>query len=365
MRIGVLTGGGDAPGLNPAIAGIVERASKYGYEIIGLKRGWEALVAKDTAPYVVELGPEIVREYSRLGGSRLQCSRTNPVSEGKDRTELLIENVKKLGLDVIIAIGGDDTLGAGAVLNDRGVPIVGIPKTIDRDLAGTEYSLGYDTALNVICDSAEQISHSARSHQTIFFLEVMGRHAGWLALRGGEAAFADVILIPEYSLKIENLISLLEEKLDKSSRMGLDHMYKLIVVAEGAHIAGEEEVRKDAKLDEFGHYSIGGVGNYLKGLLEHNFEHTRYMALAYLQRGASPSQKDRQMGRRFGNNAVEMVKNGDVGYMVAMQKSRLVRVPLKEVEKSPSLVDVDKYYDRDMLNVKIEWTHSGISIRFF
>ncbi len=359
MRIGVLTGGGDAPGLNPAIAGVVERASKYGYEIIGLKRGWEALVAKDTAPYVVKLGPEIVREYSRLGGSRLQCSRTNPVSEGIDRTELVIENVKKLGLDVIIAIGGDDTLGAGAVLNDRGVPIVGIPKTIDRDLAGTEYSLGYDTALNVICDSAEQISHSARSHQTIFFLEVMGRHAGWLALRGGEAAFADVILIPEYSLKIEKLVSILEEKLEKSSKMGLDHMYKLIVVAEGAHIEGEEEVRKDAKIDEFGHYSIGGVGNYLKGLLEHNFKHTRYMALAYLQRGASPSQKDRQMGRRFGNNAVEMIKNGDIGYMVAMQKSRLVKVFLKEVKKSPSLVDVDKYYDRESLNVKIEWTLSN------
>ena len=356
MKIGVLTGGGDAPGLNPAIAGVVEGASKYGYKIVGLKRGWESLVVKDTSEYVMELGPEIIRAYSRLGGSRLQCSRTNPVSEGKDRTDQVIKNVKKLGLDVIIAIGGDDTLGAGAVLNERGIPVVGIPKTIDRDLAGTEYSLGYDTALNVICNSAEQISHSARSHQTLFFLEVMGRHAGWLALRGGEAAFADVILIPEHSFKIPKLVSVLEEKLEESRKMGFGHMYKVIVVAEGVHIEGEEEVRKDAKLDEFGHYSLGGVGNYLKGLLEHNFVHTRYMALAYLQRGASPSQKDRQIGRRFGNNAVEMIKNGHVGSMVALQKSRLVRVPLKEVEKSPSLIDVEKYYDKDKLNVKIEWT---------
>lgn len=356
MRIGVLTGGGDAPGLNPAIAGVVERAFVYGYEVIGLKRGWEALSIKDTSNHVVTLGPEVIREYSRLGGSKLLCSRTNPVSEKNDRTELVLENIKKLRLDAIIAMGGDDTLGAGAVLSSRGIPVIGIPKTIDRDLAGTEYSLGYDTALNVITDCAERIAHSAESHQTMFFLEVMGRHAGWLALRGGEAAFADVILIPEYPFTLEKLTSVLHEKLDASDKMGFQHVYKIIVVAEGAHIAGEEEVRKDAKLDEFGHYSLGGVGNYLKGVMEHEFRHTRYSALAYLQRGAPPSQKDRQIGRRFGHNAVEMLKNGDTGYMVAVQRSRLVKVPLEEVRKSPSLVDVKKYYDIDKLNVKISWT---------
>ncbi|MBD3179567.1 MAG: ATP-dependent 6-phosphofructokinase [Candidatus Latescibacteria bacterium] len=356
MRIGVLTGGGDAPGLNPAIAGAVERASMYGYEVVGLKRGWEALVVDDPESYAVKLGPEVVRTYSRLGGSMLQCSRTNPVSEKNDRTEKVLKNARKLGLDALIAMGGDDTLGAGAELSARGLNVIGIPKTIDRDLAGTEYSLGYDTALNVICNSAEQIAHSAQSHQTMFFLEVMGRHAGWLALRGGEAAFADVILIPEYPFEIQQLVSVLTRKMEKSRELGFDHLYKIIVVAEGAHIIGEEEVRKDAKLDEFGHYSLGGVGNYLKGLLEHDFHHTRYMALAYLQRGAPPSQKDRQMGRRFGNNAVEMIKNGDTGVMVALRKSRLRKVPLKEIKKSPSLVDVEKHYDTENLNVKIEWT---------
>ena len=356
MRIGILTGGGDAPGLNPAIAGAVERASKYGYEVVGLKRGWEALVVEDPENYAVSLGPEVVRTYSRLGGSMLQCSRTNPVSEKNDRTDMVLKNVKKLGLDALIALGGDDTLGAGAELSQRGLNIIGIPKTIDRDLAGTEYSLGYDTALNVICSSAEQIAHSAQSHQTMFFLEVMGRHAGWLALRGGEAAFADVILIPEYSFEVQKLVSVLNAKMEESRNLGLDHLYKIIVVAEGAHIQGEAEVRKDAKLDEFGHYSLGGVGNYLKGLLEHDFDHTRYMALAYLQRGAPPSQKDRQMGRRFGNNAVEMLKNGDTGFMVALQKSRLRKVPLEVIKKSPSLVDVDEHYDTETLNVKIEWT---------
>ncbi|HSG29067.1 MAG TPA: ATP-dependent 6-phosphofructokinase, partial [Candidatus Krumholzibacterium sp.] len=354
-RIGVLTGGGDAPGLNPAIAGVVERANMYGYTVVGLKRGWEALSVKDNSRHVVELGPEVIREYSRLGGSKLQCSRTNPVSETNNRVDLVLRNIKKLKLDALIAMGGDDTLGAGAALCDEGIPVVGIPKTIDRDLYGTEYSLGYDTALNVITDCAQQIAHSAESHQTIFFLEVMGRHAGWLALRGGEAAFADVILIPEYPFTVDKLAEVLREQLDATAEMGFEHVYKIIVVAEGAHIEGEEEVRKDAKLDEFGHYSLGGVGNYLKGVMEHKFRHTRYSALAYLQRGAPPSQKDRQIGRRFGNNAVEMVKNGDMGNMIAVQRSRLVKVPLSEVKKSPSLVNVEKHYDTDRLNVKIEW----------
>lgn len=359
MRIGVLTGGGDAPGLNPAIAGVVERAAQCGIGVLGLKRGWEALAIRDNEKHVVELGPGIIREYSRLGGSRLQCSRTNPVAPKNDRTDIVKENMKKLGLDALIAIGGEDTLGAAVTLSERGVPVVGIPKTIDRDLAGTEYTLGYDTALNVICDSAERISHTAESHQTIFFLEVMGRHAGWLALRGGEAAFADVILIPEYPFTLEKLSSVIRDELRKSEDSGFENRYKIIVVSEGSHIAGEDEVRKDTKLDEFGHYSLGGVGSYLKGLLEHEFHHTRYMALAYLQRGAPPSQKDRQIGRRFGHNAVEMLRNEEYGYMVALQRSRLTRVHLKEIRKSPRLVDVEKYYDTERLNVRIEWMDVG------
>jgi 6-phosphofructokinase len=354
MRIGVLTGGGDAPGLNPAIAGVVERATMDGFEVIGLKRGWEALVRKDNDKHVVSLGPEIIREYSRLGGSKLQCSRTNPVSPANDRTDIVKENMKKLKLDAVIAIGGEDTLGAAEVLFERGVPTVGIPKTIDRDLAGTEYTLGYDTALNIICESAERVAHTAESHETMFFLEVMGRHAGWLALRGGESAFADVILIPEYPFNIERLISVLKQQQQESDGLGFEHRYKIIVVAEGAHIEGEEAVRRDSKLDEFGHYSLGGVGNYLKGLLEHEFKHTRYTALAYLQRGAPPSQRDRQIGRRFGHSAVELIKDGKFGHMVAVNRSKLTVMPLKEVRKSPRLVDVDKHYDREKLNVKIE-----------
>jgi 6-phosphofructokinase 1 len=356
MRIGVLTGGGDAPGLNPAVAGVVERATMYGYQVVGLKRGWESISVKDNERHIVELGPEIIREYSRLGGSKLQCSRTNPVSEDNDRTDIVRENMKKLKLDAIVAIGGEDTLGAASHLFDRGVPVVGIPKTIDRDLYGTEYSLGYDTALNVICESAQRIAHSAESHQTIFFLEVMGRHAGWLALRGGEAAFADIILIPEYPFDVNHLKDVLREQLKESNERGFDQIYKMIVVSEGAHIKGEEEIRKDTKLDEFGHYSLGGVGNYLKGLLEHDFRLTRYTALAYLQRGAPPTQKDRAMGRRFGHNAVEMIKNDDFGFYVGVQRSRLVKVRLPEIRKSPSLVDVAKHYDTERLNVKQQWT---------
>ncbi len=359
MRIGVLTGGGDAPGLNPAIAGIVERAALGGIEVLGLKRGWEALSVKNYEKHVVKLGPEIIREYSRQGGSKLQCSRTNPVVPDNDRTDLVRENVRKLGIDAVIAIGGEDTLGAAATLFERGVRVVGIPKTIDRDLVGTEYSLGYDTALNVICDSAERIAHTAESHQTIFLIEVMGRHAGWLALRGGEAAFADGILIPECPFTVSKLVSVIREKLEASDKMGFEHFYKIIVVAEGAHVKGEDEVKKDSIVDEFGHYSLGGVGSHLKELLEHEFLHTRYTALAYLQRGAPPSQKDRQVGRRFGHNAVELVEKGQFGNMVALQKSRLTSVPLAEVRKSPNLIDVERYYDTDKLNIKIEGMESG------
>ena len=163
MKIGVLTGGGDAPGLNPAIAGVVERATIEGVEVLGLKRGWEALSIEENDSHVVKLGPEIIRDYSRLGGSKLQCSRTNPVAKENDRTDLVKKNMEKLKLDAVIAIGGEDTLGAAATLYERGVRVVGIPKTIDRDLAGTEYSLGYDTALNIICESAERIAHTAES----------------------------------------------------------------------------------------------------------------------------------------------------------------------------------------------------------
>lgn len=354
MRIGVLTGGGDAPGLNPAIAGVVERATMGGIEVVGLKRGWQALAIRENDRHIMKLGPEIIREYSRLGGSKLQCSRTNPVSPQNDRTDIVKENMKKLSLDAVIAIGGEDTLGAAEVLSERGLPVVGIPKTIDRDLAGTDYTLGFDTALNVICESAERVAHTAESHETIFFLEVMGRHAGWLALRGGESAFADIILIPEYPFVVDKLISILKEQQKESDPLGFEHRYKIIVVSEGSHIQGEDPTRRDSKLDEYGHYSLGGVGDYLKGLLEHEFKHTRYTALAYLQRGAPPSQRDRQIGRRFGHSAVELVMEGRFGHMVAVRRAKLAVVSLKEVRKSPSLVDVDRLYDKERLNVKIE-----------
>jgi len=354
MRIGVLTGGGDAPGLNPAIAGVVERAAMAGHEVVGLKRGWESLARRDNDKYVMPLGPEIIREYSRLGGSKLLCSRTNPVSKDNDRTDIVKWNVAKLKLDAIIAMGGEDTLGAADALYERGVPVVGIPKTIDRDLAGTDYSLGFDTALNVICESAERVAHTAESHETIFFLEVMGRHAGWLALRGGESAFADVILIPEHPFTIDQLVTVVKERQKESDSLGFEYRYKIIVVAEGSHIEGEDAVRRDSKLDEFGHYSLGGVGDYLKSRLESEFRQTRYTALAYLQRGAPPSQRDRQMGRRFGHAAVELITQGQFGNMVSVRGGKLAVVPLKEVRNSPRLVDVERLYDTERLNVRVE-----------
>jgi 6-phosphofructokinase 1 len=315
-KIAVLTGGGDCPGLNGAVKWVTKSAIErpVDFEVIGITDGWRGLLEvdpddpKSKEKYTRPLDEEIVRTWDRYGGTNLGTSRTNPFSPQNDRSEILLENIKKLGIDVVVAIGGEDTLGTAYRLHKLGVKTIGIPKTIDNDLVGTDYSLGFDTAVNVITEEIDRLRTTAGSHSRIFVVETMGRHAGWLALHGGECSGAYIILIPEYSFSFEEICSLLKE------RKGREIRYAIIVIAEGAKPIGMEEFIQSSKVDEFGHVTLGGIAKFVAEEIESrtDFE-TRYLILSHLQRGGIPSAHDRLMARWYGIAAVDMIINEDFG----------------------------------------------------
>src|SRR5215470_2192242 len=261
-RVGVLTGGGDAPGLNPAIKGLVYRGSELGLEVVGLFDGWRSLL--NPLPDTLPLNRETVRRWDRDGGTNLGSSRTNPFkSEGStDRSQEVIENIERLGLDALVACGGEDTLGVAAGLAQKGVRVVGVPKTIDKDLAGTDYTLGFDTALRNVTELIEHSRTSAGSHGWVQVIEVMGRHAGHLALWSGVAGQAHMILIPEYPFRYDRVFQHLSARIgepDLTRRLSRPR-YSVIVVAEGASAEGGGMVTLDDRRDAFGHVRLGGVG---------------------------------------------------------------------------------------------------------
>lgn len=361
MRIAVLTGGGDCPGLNGAIKWVtktaldplLEHKRSVTFDVLGIKEGWRGLVEvdpddpKSLAQHVLPLDEEVVRTWDRYGGTNLGTSRTNPFNPKNDRSDKVIENIRKLGIDVIVAIGGEDTLGVAYKLHKLGIRTVGIPKTIDGDLVGTEYSLGFDSAVNIIMEEIDRLRTTAGSHNRIFVVETMGRHAGWLALHGGECSGAYIILIPECPFEMDRVCELLQE------RRGREIQYSIIVVSEGAKMGGVQEFYKDDKLDEFGHRSLGGIASRIADEIERRTGYeARYVILSHLQRGGSPSARDRLMARWFGIAAVEMVMNEDYGRMVSFLHGEITSVPLKEVIDKLRLVDVDKHYDTDRYNGK-------------
>ncbi len=361
MKIAVLTGGGDCPGLNGAIKWVTKTAldpllvkdRSIQFEVLGVKEGWKGLVEVDPddpasfREYLRPLDEERVRTWDRYGGTNLGTSRTNPFNPKNDRSDKLLENIKKLGIDVVVAIGGEDTLGVAHKLYKRGVKAVGIPKTIDGDLMGTEYSLGFDSAVNIITEEIDRLRTTAGSHNRIFVVETMGRHAGWLALEGGECSGAYIILIPEYPFDIERVCELLLE------RKGREIQYSIIVVSEGAKLKGRKEFYKDEKLDDFGHHSLGGIAAHITDEIQKKtgFD-ARYVMLSHLQRGGTPSARDRLMARWFGIAAVDMILNEDFGRMVSYSHGEITTVPLKEVIDNLRLVDVNKYYDTQRYNGK-------------
>jgi 6-phosphofructokinase 1 len=364
MRVGVLTGGGDAPGLNPAIKGLVYRGSELGLQVVGLFDGWRSLM--NPAPTVLTLDRETVRRWDRDGGTNLGSSRTNPFrqvneeGESIDRSQEVIDNIEQLKLDALVVCGGEDTLGVAAALSPRGVKIVGVPKTIDKDLNGTDYTLGFDTALRNVSEVIERSRTPAGSHGWVQIVEVMGRHAGHLALWSGVAGQAYLILIPEHPFRYERVFHLLKERLgesDLSRGLGRNPRYSVIVVAEGARAEDGEIVTIDDRHDAFGHVRLGGIGEVLaRRIASETPYEARAVVLGHPQRGGPPSPIDRVMGMMFGARAAEAVAAQEFGKMVSARgvapACELSLVDIATVQGQINLVNVERDYDTERYHLK-------------
>ena len=331
--IGLLTGGGDCPGLNPVIRAVTRRAIMGGLEVIGIKNGWEGLVKNSVIPLTLESVSGILPK----GGTILGTSRTNPYKKPEDLRDLK-KHFSALHLDALIAVGGEDTLGVAVKLIKDGYNVVGIPKTIDNDLSNTDYTFGFDTSVNVAMEAIDRLHTTAESHHRIMVIEVMGRHAGWIATCAGIAGGADVILIPEEPIDMEAVCDVIRRR----HARGKD--FSIIVVAEGAQFQDGSVVAKEDKKDAFGHVRLGGIGHVLGNRIEEatGFE-TRVTVLGHIQRGGSPTAFDRILGTRFGVKAAELVLAGDFGKMVSLQSNKIVTVPLDERAVAMKTVDPEFY----------------------
>lgn len=333
-RIGMLTGGGDCPGLNPVIRAAVRKAYNEGYEIIGIKNGWKGLIENDT----IKLDLAAISGILPKGGTILGTSRTNPYKK-EGGIERVKENYKKLGLDALIAVGGEDTLGVASKLIKDGIPnIIGVPKTIDNDLPCTDYTFGFDTALNTAMECIDKLHTTAESHHRIIVVEVMGRHAGWIAVEAGIAGGADVILIPEIPIDINEVCELIKKRHSRGKT------FSIIVVAEGAKFKESDLVLKEERLDEFGHVRLGGIGDALAQEIEKRTRYeTRVSVLGHIQRGGSPTAFDRILGTRFGTKAVALIKQRRFGRMVALSGNKIIDVAIEEATKQLKTIDMELY----------------------
>ena len=332
-RIGILTGGGDCPGLNPVIRAVVRKALKEGYEVLGIKDGWKGLVEYD----VVQLNLQSISGILARGGTILGTSRTNPYKNPTDLAKLK-ENFKKLTLDGLIAVGGEDTLGVAHKLVGEGFPVVGVPKTIDNDLSETDVTFGFDSAVNIATEAIDRLDTTAESHHRVMVVEVMGRHAGWIAITSGLAGGADVILIPEVPIDLEEVCGILRKRHERGK------FFSIVVVAEGAEFKDKGIVTVEEKLDQFGHVRLGGIGQRLSELIESKTGYeTRVTVLGHLQRGGSPTAFDRMLGTRFGVKAVELVMEGKFGQMVSLRGNEIVSVSIEKAVGKLKTVDRDLY----------------------
>jgi 6-phosphofructokinase 1 len=341
MRIGMLTGGGDCPGLNAVIRAVVTKGEGvYGHEIIGFRHGWRGLIDDET----MELSVSSVRTIARRGGTVLGTSRTNPykTDEGVSR---ILDTLKRQRIDALIAIGGEDTLGVAARLGDEGVQCVGVPKTIDNDLSGTDYTFGFQTAVQIATEAIDRLHTTAESHDRVMIAEVMGRHAGWIAVHSGIASQADMILVPEEPFDIEEVCA----RIRHHHATGAN--YSIVVVAEGAAPKEGTMTLQAAGVDEFGHVRLGGIGQALQGEIESRTGYeTRVTILGHVLRGGSPTAYDRVLGTRFGIAAVDAIEQGRFGTMVALRGENIAVVDIHEG------VDVLKTVDQGLLDVASVFT---------
>lgn len=332
-RIGILTGGGDCPGLNPVIRAVVRKAGLSGIEIIGIKNGWKGLIEND----VIMLDHKSVSGILPKGGTILGTSRTNPYKKNED-IKRLNDNFKALGLLALIVVGGEDTLGIALKLWKEGLPIVGIPKTIDNDLSNTDYTFGFDTAVNIATECIDRLHTTAESHHRIIVCEVMGRHAGWIAVHAGIAGGADIILIPEIPIDLNEVCTLIQNRHKRGKT------FSIVVVAEGTKFKEEDLITQEERLDEFGHVRLGGIGQILADRIEEKTKYeTRVTVLGHIQRGGSPTAFDRVLGTRFGVKAVELVLDGKFGQMVSLKGNEIVNVPIESAVGKLKTVNMDLY----------------------
>jgi phosphofructokinase-like protein len=321
MRIGVLTGGGDCPGLNAVIRAIVRKgAGVYGHEFVGYRDGWRGPLENDSRP----LGVPEVRGILPRGGTILGSSRTNPFADD-DGPGRVAANLEAAGVDGLIAIGGEDTLGAASRLHsEAGIPIVGVPKTIDNDLGATDYTFGFDTAVNIAMEAIDRLHTTADSHHRVLIVEVMGRHAGWIAFHAGLAGGANVILIPEQPFDVEKVCELVGRRF--ASRFA-----PIVVVAEGAEPVGGMPQPDEEKVDAFGHVRLGGIGHWLEGEIERRTgKEARATVLGHVQRGGTPTAFDRVLATRFGLHAIDAAHAGRWGTMAALRGIEIELVSLEE-----------------------------------
>ena len=337
MRIGVLTGGGDCPGLNAVIRAVVQRAIRgYRWEVAGIRHGWRGLLIDEVEP----LDLSRISGILPRGGTILGTSRTNPFKE-PDGPARIQSSMKTHGIGALIVIGGEDTLGAANELARGGLPVVGVPKTIDNDVNGTDVTFGFDTALSVATEAIDRLHTTAESHDRVMVVEVMGRHAGWIALHSGIAGGADMMLLPEFPVTLGEVCDVVRRRKERGKS------FSIIVVAEGANLTdGAVEPKKadGAKRDAFGHVRLGGIGAWLAEKIEEEtgFE-TRYTILGHIQRGGTPTAFDRVLGSRFGVAAVDLVARKGYGRMVALRGTQIVDVSLQEAVGSLKTVGPEFY----------------------
>jgi phosphofructokinase-like protein len=338
MRIGVLTGGGDCPGLNAVIRAVTRKGIEgHGWEVVGFRNGWQGPLEGLTRP----IGLGDVEDILARGGTILGSSRTNPF-----KVDGGVEKIRKVladnGVDALVAIGGEDTLGVAKRLTDEGIGVVGVPKTIDNDLNATDYTFGFDTAVHIATEAIDRLRTTAESHHRALVVEVMGRHAGWIALHSGLAGGANVILVPERPFNLNEVIEWVQSRFEKQYA-------PIIVVAEGATPEGGENVLLTGATDAFGHAQLGGVGDWLaREIAKATGKESRAVVLGHVQRGGTPTAYDRVLATRFGLHAVDAVADGDFGVMVALRGTDIVRVKLSEATAELKTVPAERYEEAEV-----------------
>jgi phosphofructokinase-like protein len=338
MRVGLLTGGGDCPGLNAVIRAVVRKGIEgHGWETVGFRNGWQGPLEGQSVP----LDLAGVEDILNRGGTILGSSRTNPykIDGGVDKIKKVLADQR---IDALVAIGGEDTLGVAKRLNEDGVGVVGVPKTIDNDLAATDYTFGFDTAVHIATEAIDRLRTTAESHHRALVIEVMGRHTGWIALHSGLAGGANVILVPERPFNVDKVVEWVTRRFERQYA-------PIIVVAEAATPEGGSEVLQSGEKDAFGHVRLGGVGTWLaEEIAQRTGKEARAVVLGHIQRGGTPTAYDRVLATRFGLHAVDAVCDSDFGVMVALRGTDIVRVKLSEATAELKTVPPERYAEAEV-----------------